>query len=77
MSVTEILLLVTNLAIIFTNFGLIIVTGMDNRAVARLAALAISMISPKKVVRIEHQLRMDEGLHHAEKEGKRDEEHNV
>jgi len=67
MNFTEILLLVTNLAIIVTNFGLIIVTGMDNRSVARLAALAIAMISPKKVVKISHQLHLDEEERHEER----------
>lgn len=57
---TEFLLIFTNAAIIVTNVGLMIVTGMDHQAMARIAALAISKISPRKVVQIERQLKAEE-----------------
>jgi len=54
---TELFIIVSNIALFGTNIGLIIVTGMDNHSMAKLLALAISRISPTRVIKIEHRLK--------------------
>lgn len=67
---TEFLIIMTNVLLFATNIGLIVVTGIDHRALARIAALAIAMISPKRVVKIERTLKSTE-------DKSRDAQHNV
>lgn len=46
---TEWLIIISNFLLFFVSLALTIVTGIDNHAMAKIAALAVSKIAPTKI----------------------------
>lgn len=49
---TEYLIIVTNLMLFLVSLALTVVTGIDNHSMAKIAALAISKLPAKKIVKL-------------------------
>jgi hypothetical protein len=50
--ITEYAIILTNLMLFLVSLALTIVTGIDNHAMAKIAALAVGKLAPKKVAKI-------------------------
>lgn len=62
---TEYAIIITNLMLFIVTVMLIIVTAIDNRAMAKIAAIALTKIAPKKAVEKIAKREVYQGRHEA------------